>query len=129
MWWTHKGSNLGPLPCEGNALPCLAFARPKNRRKTAAYAAYDFVVSYAIEPKMTPGGTRLGPEKASGADPERRLADIPNGQRSRFSAPQSPLGVWCSQKKRFYCGSSRSGAVVFCVSSTTCKINSLMKAI
>ena len=22
---THKGSNLGPLPCEGNALPCLAF--------------------------------------------------------------------------------------------------------
>jgi len=24
-WWTHKGSNLGPLPCEGNALPCLAF--------------------------------------------------------------------------------------------------------
>ena len=25
FWWTHKGSNLGPLPCEGNALPCLAF--------------------------------------------------------------------------------------------------------
>jgi hypothetical protein len=20
FWWTHKGSNLGPLPCEGNAL-------------------------------------------------------------------------------------------------------------
>jgi hypothetical protein len=25
VWWTHKGSNLGPLPCEGNALP-LSYA-------------------------------------------------------------------------------------------------------
>jgi hypothetical protein len=25
MWWAHKGSNLGPLPCEGNALP-LSYA-------------------------------------------------------------------------------------------------------
>jgi hypothetical protein len=25
FWWTHKGSNLGPLPCEGNALP-LSYA-------------------------------------------------------------------------------------------------------
>src|SRR6476620_2728794 len=25
LWWTHKGSNLGPLPCEGNALP-LSYA-------------------------------------------------------------------------------------------------------
>src|SRR3569623_1756725 len=24
-WWTHKGANLGPLQCEGNALP-LSFA-------------------------------------------------------------------------------------------------------
>ena len=24
-WWAHKGSNLGPLPCEGNALP-LSYA-------------------------------------------------------------------------------------------------------
>src|SRR3954452_12528586 len=36
-------------------------ARPKNRRKTAAYAAYDFVVSYAIDPKIKPSGTSLGP--------------------------------------------------------------------
>jgi hypothetical protein len=34
---------------------------PKNRRRSAAYAAYDFVESYAIDPKMTPSGTRLGP--------------------------------------------------------------------
>src|ERR1700676_4356495 len=25
VWWAHKGSNLGPLPCEGNALP-LSYA-------------------------------------------------------------------------------------------------------
>src|ERR1700758_5888512 len=29
-WWAHKGSNLGPLPCEGNALP-LSYA-PGNLR-------------------------------------------------------------------------------------------------
>src|ERR1700720_2979608 len=31
-WWAHKGSNLGPLPCEGNALP-LSYApgRPWTR--------------------------------------------------------------------------------------------------
>jgi hypothetical protein len=39
QWWTHKGSNLGPLPCEGNALP-LSYAsgifvhdqKPASRR-------------------------------------------------------------------------------------------------
>ena len=36
-------------------------ARPKNRIRTAAYAAYDFVVSYAIRPVFMPSGTRLGP--------------------------------------------------------------------
>src|SRR5438046_1822539 len=30
-WWTHKGSNLGPLPCEGNALP-LSYASGKLAR-------------------------------------------------------------------------------------------------
>ena len=44
FWWTHKGSNLGPLPCEGNALP-LSYAsgifvhnqRPVNRRPIGRY--------------------------------------------------------------------------------------------
>src|SRR5712672_1179126 len=40
-------------------------ARPKNRRRSAAYAAYDFVVSYAICPVISASGTRLGPEKTS----------------------------------------------------------------
>jgi hypothetical protein len=39
-------------------------ARPKNRRRSAAYAAYDFVESYAIDRKMEPSGTRLGPQRA-----------------------------------------------------------------
>lgn len=25
IWWAHEGSNLGPFPCEGNALP-LSYA-------------------------------------------------------------------------------------------------------
>ena len=36
LWWTHKGSNLGPLPCEGNALP-LSYA-PGNGEKIAVRA-------------------------------------------------------------------------------------------
>jgi hypothetical protein len=41
-WWTHKGSNLGPLPCEGNALPLSyasgIFLRRIVRRKSGAGA-------------------------------------------------------------------------------------------
>ena len=38
LWWAHKGSNLGPLPCEGNALP-LSYApgRLMGRQKGAIY--------------------------------------------------------------------------------------------
>jgi hypothetical protein len=35
-------------------------ARPKNRRKPATYAAFDFVESYAIDLKTNVSGTRLG---------------------------------------------------------------------
>src|ERR1019366_235650 len=45
-WWAHTGSNLGPLPCEGNALP-LSYApgillqnqRPEKRRLTPSEPA------------------------------------------------------------------------------------------
>jgi hypothetical protein len=45
FWWTHKGSNLGPLPCEGNALP-LSYASgifvqnlgPVNRLRSQVHA-------------------------------------------------------------------------------------------
>ena len=50
-------------PLDVNEVLSLAppSAPPKNRRRSAAYTAYDFVESYAIGPKMTPSGTRLGP--------------------------------------------------------------------
>src|SRR5215218_2085216 len=39
-WWTHKGSNLGPLPCEGNALP-LSYASGKRGRTICPVRARD----------------------------------------------------------------------------------------
>ena len=36
LWWTHKGSNLGPLPCEGNALPLSYASGIFVRRSKAA---------------------------------------------------------------------------------------------
>src|SRR5882724_8359929 len=44
-------------------------ARPKNRRRSAAYAAYDFVVRNAMRPVISVRGTRLGPEKGLKAYP------------------------------------------------------------
>src|SRR5258706_2464396 len=35
VWWAHKGSNLGPLPCEGNALP-LSYAPGNFRARSKA---------------------------------------------------------------------------------------------
>ena len=39
-------------------------ARPKNRRKTAAYGAYDFVESYAIDPKKDAKWDQIGTRMA-----------------------------------------------------------------
>src|ERR1700722_18926253 len=35
FWWTHKGSNLGPLPCEGNALPLGRLSAPTGMLQDA----------------------------------------------------------------------------------------------
>src|ERR1700722_11290655 len=56
-WWAHKGSNLGPLPCEGNALP-LSYApgivlqnqRPENRRLTPSEPAIYEVRGRGVKP-------------------------------------------------------------------------------
>ena len=46
FWWAHKGSNLGPLPCEGNALP-LSYApgnfvlRQMSRSTSSEPAIYE----------------------------------------------------------------------------------------
>jgi hypothetical protein len=39
-WWTHKGSNLGPLPCEGNALP-LSYASGNGENQGRESAIYE----------------------------------------------------------------------------------------
>src|SRR5581483_7735075 len=40
FWWAHKGSNLGPLPCEGNALP-LSYAPGRSKRGPIRAAIYE----------------------------------------------------------------------------------------
>ena len=59
-WWAHKGSNLGPLPCEGNALP-LSYAPGRRRvlgQKGAIYEARGAGVKRGL---LSPGGTRRHP--------------------------------------------------------------------
>src|SRR6267154_523599 len=78
-WWTHKGSNLGPLPCEGNALPLsyasgisctiegrLSASDPGEPRRQSlrftkgrALVSSSLVSSYRIKPGETPGSGRL----------------------------------------------------------------------
>src|SRR6266403_3810199 len=72
-WWTHKGSNLGPLPCEGNALP-LSYAsgilvhdqRPasgrligKYRSLTAIYEGQAMGVKLSARNHAEPSGRLL----------------------------------------------------------------------
>ena len=80
-WWRRKGPNCQP-PTQSSSNPVSDIrvrngnfrcrmstrfslvsptARPKNRRRSAAYLAYDFVASYARHSKKASSGTRLGP--------------------------------------------------------------------
>src|SRR5260370_32992357 len=72
-WWTHKGSNLGPLPCEGNALP-LSYAsgilRPKpvnwrriGPRQSPRFTKCGLSVSSCehVETGRSPGGAQRNP--------------------------------------------------------------------
>jgi hypothetical protein len=67
FWWAHKGSNLGPLPCEGNALPLSyapgIFARDQKpkRRRIGQYAPSEPAIyeGWAIGVKLSaPGALR-----------------------------------------------------------------------
>ena len=40
-WWAHKGSNLGPLPCEGNALPLSSASGTGERFWPSEPAIYE----------------------------------------------------------------------------------------
>src|SRR5438105_11819952 len=56
-WWAHKGSNLGPLPCEGNALP-LSYA-PGNLARNGG--------------RQSPRFTFCGPMVSSNSRPWSRI--------------------------------------------------------
>src|SRR3979490_371955 len=53
FWWTHKGSNLGPLPCEGNALP-LSYASGISGARSEAEMAPNM-------PRQSPRFTKCRP--------------------------------------------------------------------
>src|SRR5436305_1715157 len=48
-WWAHKGSSLGPLPCEGYALP-LSYARSNRKSRNL-----NCLTSVAVSPKYGNG--------------------------------------------------------------------------
>jgi hypothetical protein len=59
-WWAHKGSNLGPLPCEGNALP-LSYApgRPVDEARRVRFTKRGAGVSSGDSISFVVPATRL----------------------------------------------------------------------
>jgi hypothetical protein len=69
-WWAHKGSNLGPLPCEGNALPlsyapgfCCIGARGADAKPLEARFTKDWLSVSSEERVLTDLGTAEGSRK------------------------------------------------------------------
>ncbi len=52
-WWTHKGSNLGPLPCEGNALP-LSYASGNGEKSGPSEPAIYEVQALSVKRSVGP---------------------------------------------------------------------------
>jgi hypothetical protein len=77
LWWAHKGSNLGPLPCEGNALP-LSYA--------PGIWCMDKAVSAGRCTSLTARFTECGPMVSSRGG-QKRVALAKSGVRSGFSVP------------------------------------------
>jgi hypothetical protein len=67
QWWAHKGSNLGPLPCEGNALP-LSYApgrriwrpEPAITKREAGVSSGASIIGGGIVPRMLRIAPRSG---------------------------------------------------------------------
>jgi hypothetical protein len=84
FWWAHKGSNLGPLPCEGNALP-LSYApgilvhdqKPlksaSDRAKTVPEPAIYEVRAYGVKLSARRNRRRWGPGRVT-PSPDRGFA-------------------------------------------------------
>src|SRR5581483_9723995 len=73
-WWAHKGSNLGPLPCEGNALP-LSYAPGRSKRGPIRAAIYEAGgagvkpgLSPFVVPADAPGHRHNDPSSSAEAD-------------------------------------------------------------
>src|SRR5579872_5623411 len=73
-WWAHKGSNLGPLPCEGNALP-LSYAPGRSKRGPIRAAIYEAAgagvkpgLSPFVVPADAPGHRHNDPSSSAEAD-------------------------------------------------------------
>ena len=83
-WWAHKGSNLGPLPCEGNALP-LSYA-PGTIMQTAGLSAGQHIGDRDLE-------VQAKAVKFSGAPgPENLTPVTPFAKETAFSARSREIG-------------------------------------
>ena len=74
-WWTHKGSNLGPLPCEGNALP-LSYASGNSAKTEPAPRQ---------SPRFTKCGAAVSSDQSAASDIRAKPGRItpPAGGRGR----------------------------------------------
>jgi hypothetical protein len=97
FWWTHKGSNLGPLPCEGNALP-LSYAsgmfvhdrRPVNQHPIRANHAVRAAIYEVQGPSVKLTGVKLTGVKLSrqtGRDARVRSAAAGGRGKRGIAAP------------------------------------------
>ena len=85
----HKGSNLGPLPCEGNALP-LSYAsgifvhdqRPVNQRPIGRTTPSEPAIYEVQSPGVKLTGVKLSRQTA-GPNAQRHLS---HGERSDCAA-------------------------------------------
>ena len=77
-WWAHKGSNLGPLPCEGNALP-LSYA-PGTIMPTAGLSAGRHIGARDLE-------VRAKGVKFPGASRPENLPSITQSQAKPWFGP------------------------------------------
>src|ERR1700720_2865278 len=79
IWWTHKGSNLGPLPCEGNALP-LSYASGIFVRDQKPISASDRVIHVIGHGDLRSAAPWC---QAVSAKPRRSINSIAAGGRGR----------------------------------------------
>jgi hypothetical protein len=101
FWWTHKGSNLGPLLCEGNALPLSRLSAPTGMLQDAFRLTTLRKVSSILDCQPSHAGgvpiTRGGNDGRGDALYDGRYdGDEPDGA---HSIPAGPTGYRLVLKK------------------------------